>query len=52
MPRGGENVRTYMLVFLMGLNFIAELVINLALSSLIVRLVQLGRYSAYNRENC
>lgn len=38
----GASVGTYMIVGLVGLNFVVELVINLVLSSVIVKLIKLG----------
>lgn len=48
---GFENVGTYMVTGFVGLNFLAELAINIVLSPVIVRLVKLGRASADHRDN-
>ncbi len=42
---GMENAGKYMIVGLVGLNFVVELAINLVLSSTIVKLVDIGRKS-------
>ena len=39
----GSNVGTYMIVGLVGLNFVFELAVNIILSPVIVKLVRLGR---------
>ena len=39
----GTSVATYMIVGLVGLNFVFELVINIVLSPVIVKLVRLGK---------
>ena len=40
---GMDNVGAYMIVGLVGLNFVFELVINLVLSSVIVRIIKIGK---------
>lgn len=40
---GGTNVGRYMIVTLVGLNFLAELGINVVLSPVILRLIRIGR---------
>ena len=42
---GGTNVGTFMIVGLVGMNFIFELVINLILSPAIVMLIRIGEKS-------
>lgn len=42
---GFENVGTYMIVGLVGLNFVVELLINAVLSPVIVRIIRIGRRS-------
>ncbi len=48
---GFPNVGSYMIFGLVGGNFLFELLVNLILSPVIVRLVKLGRASAHNRDN-
>ena len=48
---GFENVGTYMILGLVGGNFLFELLFNMILSPVIVRLIKLGRASAHNRDN-
>ena len=48
---GFENVGTFMITGFVGLNFLAELVVNIVLSPVIVRLVKLGRSSAHQKDN-
>lgn len=42
----GDSVATYMIVGLVGLNFVVELAVNLVLSSVIVKLIKLGSKEA------
>ena len=48
---GFPNVGSYMIFGLVGGNFLFEVLINLILSPVIVRLIKLGRASAHNRDN-
>ena len=43
---GFENVGTYMIVGFVGLNFLVELLINVVLSPIIVKLIGLGKKNA------
>ena len=40
---GFANVGTYMIVGLVGLNFVFEMLINIVLSPVILRLVKIGK---------
>ena len=40
---GAGNVLVYMIVYLVGINFVIELVINLVLNPAMVRLIEIGR---------
>ena len=40
---GFENVGTYMIVGLVGLNFVVELVVDIVLSPIVVRLINIGK---------
>ena len=40
---GFENVGTYMIVGLVGLNFVFELVVDIVLSPIVVRLINIGK---------
>ena len=42
---GFENVGSYMIIGFVGLNFLVELLVNMVLSPVIVRLIKLGRKS-------
>ena len=42
---GFENVGSYMIIGFVGLNFLVELLVNMVLSPVIVRLIKLGRQS-------
>ena len=42
---GFENVGAYMIIGLVGLNFLFEVLVNVVLSPVIVRLIKLGRHS-------
>lgn len=48
---GFPNVGSYMIFGLVGGNFLFELLVNLILSPVIMRLIKLGRDSAHNRDN-
>ena len=40
---GFENVGTYMIVGLIGLNFVFELIVDIVLSPIVVRLISVGK---------
>ena len=48
---GFPHVGSYMIFGLVGGNFLFELLVNLILSPVIMRLIRLGRASAHNRDN-
>ncbi|MBR4474187.1 MAG: ECF transporter S component [Oscillospiraceae bacterium] len=47
---GFENVGTYMIVGLVGLNFLVEMTINIILSPVVLRLIRIGKHESAETE--